>query len=287
MSTLNTALTFGIEIETTGIPRIALATALASVVGGSPTDLGVRAADGRHWQVVADCSLSGGWSNSGEVVSPILTAADFGLVAKVVEALGRAGARVDRTCGIHIHVGAEALGYSGLTNLVRMVAKHDQLIAAALSIDAQRRDDFCKPTELALVERIARSPRNMEGLALAWYNGPTPQRERYHRSRYHGLNLHSVFHRGTVEFRWFNGSLDPATVTAYLHLVMALAERAREASKTSGQPMKFDAATAKYDFRCLLLKLGMIGDAYKASRKVLLANLEGSAAWKHGRPMAA
>jgi len=32
----------------------------------------------------------------------------------------------------------------------------------------------------------------------------------------------------------------------------------------------------KYPFRCFLLKLGFIGNEYKAARKILLARLEGN-----------
>ena len=36
----------------------------------------------------------------------------------------------------------------------------------------------------------------------------------------------------------------------------------------------------RYAFRCFLLKLGFIGDRYKAARKIVLARLEGDSAWK-------
>lgn len=36
----------------------------------------------------------------------------------------------------------------------------------------------------------------------------------------------------------------------------------------------------KYAFRCFLLRLGFIGQEYKTTRKVLMKNLEGNAAWK-------
>ena len=39
----------------------------------------------------------------------------------------------------------------------------------------------------------------------------------------------------------------------------------------------------KYEFRCFLLRLGMIGDEYKQVRKILLKNLSGSAAFKGGQ----
>ena len=38
----------------------------------------------------------------------------------------------------------------------------------------------------------------------------------------------------------------------------------------------------KYAFRCFLLRLGFIGNEYKADRKILLKNLEGSSAFKSG-----
>ena len=37
-----------------------------------------------------------------------------------------------------------------------------------------------------------------------------------------------------------------------------------------------------YAFRCFLLRLGFIGDEYKAARKILLRNFTGSAAFKSG-----
>ncbi len=40
----------------------------------------------------------------------------------------------------------------------------------------------------------------------------------------------------------------------------------------------------KYAFRCFLLRLGMIGEEYKPVRRVLLRNLTGSSAFRHGKP---
>ena len=39
----------------------------------------------------------------------------------------------------------------------------------------------------------------------------------------------------------------------------------------------------KYAFRCFLLRLGFIGDEYKADRKILLRNLSGSSAFRTGK----
>ncbi len=99
MKTLN----FGIEIETVGLNKLALANAIQRVVGGvvhgDANRATVTMADGRVWRAVSDGSLSG--SINGEVVSPILTYADLEPLQNVVRALRGAGARADDSCGIH------------------------------------------------------------------------------------------------------------------------------------------------------------------------------------------
>ena len=38
----------------------------------------------------------------------------------------------------------------------------------------------------------------------------------------------------------------------------------------------------KYAFRCFLLRLGLIGNEYKVTRKILMKNLSGNASFKSG-----
>lgn len=106
---------------------------------------------------------------------------------------------------------------------------------------------------------------------------------RYHQSRYHGLNLNSLFFRGTIEFRLFNGTLHAGEVKAYIQLVLALAANALSSKAASSKRRDFDPATAKYDFRVVLLRLGLIGDEFKTARLHLTKRLAGSAAWKRER----
>jgi hypothetical protein len=73
-------------------------------------------------------------------------------------------------------------------------------------------------------------------------------------------------------------------VKAYVQFVLALARKALSSRATSSKKRVLDPATAKYDFRVFLLHLGLIGDEYKTAREHLTKRLQGSAAWKHGRP---
>lgn len=81
-----------------------------------------------------------------------------------------------------------------------------------------------------------------------------------------------------VVFAWFDRQLEGDEVKAYTHLISALCEMSVKHKRISGTEKPAD--NEKYAFRCFLLRLGFIGKQYKAERKILLSNLEGSAAFK-------
>ena len=83
-----------------------------------------------------------------------------------------------------------------------------------------------------------------------------------------------------VCFPWFSSEPTADEVKAYSHFVSALCEMARNAKRVTAKEKETD--NEKYAFRCFLLRLGFIGDAYKTERKILLRNLSGSSAFKSG-----
>lgn len=85
---------------------------------------------------------------------------------------------------------------------------------------------------------------------------------------------------GKLDFAWFKADAEPDEVKAYMDLVTALCEMAKKATRVTGKDKPVE--NEKYAFRCFLLRLGFIGDEYKASRKVLLKNFNGSSAFKNG-----
>ena len=82
-----------------------------------------------------------------------------------------------------------------------------------------------------------------------------------------------------VSFPWFT-EMDGDSAKAYMHLVTALCEMARNAKRVTATEKEVD--NEKYAFRCFLLRLGFIGTEYKTERKILLKNLTGSSAFKNG-----
>ncbi len=83
-----------------------------------------------------------------------------------------------------------------------------------------------------------------------------------------------------IIFPWFKAGTSMA-IKAYTEFVAALGQMAITQKRISVKPK--DIINEKYEFRCFLLRLGFIGDEYKETRKVLLSNLSGSAAFKSGQ----
>ena len=80
-----------------------------------------------------------------------------------------------------------------------------------------------------------------------------------------------------VSFPWFE-LIDSDHFNAYTQFITAITKMAKEQKRILGREREVE--NEKYAFRCFLLRLGFIGDEYKLARKILLENLEGSAAFK-------
>ena len=149
-------------------------------------------------------------------------------------------------------------------------AKEDLLIMA-LGITPDRRGRWCRPVEPGfLAELNRRKPTSMEAFARLWYarSGGTSSdwrrcaEQHYDSSRYHLLNLHATFSTErpahTIEFRAFNGTLNPDAIKAYIQLCLAISAQAL--SSKAASPTRPVTDNPKYTFRCWLLRLGFIGE---------------------------
>jgi hypothetical protein len=119
--------TFGVELEIVGLNQEMsyLVLKLAGIPCVDPEDYCARSKD--KWRFVDDCSLNG--CRTAEVISPILRGAKgLAQVRKVCNALQAAGAKVNTSCGLHVHVGAKDLTALEVVQLVQRYAEHEQYI---------------------------------------------------------------------------------------------------------------------------------------------------------------
>lgn len=288
---------FGIEVEMTGITREDAAKTAAAYFGTSSRYLGegydsYAALDtqGRQWKFVSDASITPQRKNGRrteaasdnyktEMVSPICRWEDIEKVQELVRGLKSAGAISNKSCGIHVHIDASPFDANSLRNITNIMAAKEDLIYKALEVSVARQHRWCRPADQRFLEELNRQkPQSLEQVKRIWYNGGDRSRSHYDDSRYHCLNLHSVFQKGTVEFRLFNGTLHAGKIKSYIQLSMAIGAQAlnqRSASRTKTQ-----TTNEKYTFRTWLLRLGLIGDEFKTAREHLLKSLPGCIAWR-------
>lgn len=81
----------------------------------------------------------------------------------------------------------------------------------------------------------------------------------------------------TLRFPWFRADASPEEVQAYTMFGSRLCATAKTLKRVTATERNVE--NKKYAFRCFLLKLGFIGDEYKAARKILLARLDGDSAY--------
>lgn len=277
----------------TGITRAAAAQVIAGYfnttaahIGGGYDIYAVRDGQGRQWKVMSDSSIRvetriGHTSSSDykvEFVSPICLYEDIKPLQEIIRKLRKAGAMVNDSCGIHVHVDASKHSVKTLRNIVNIMAAKEDLLYKALNVEVER-EHYCKKADTCFLDTMNnRRPKTMGELERLWYNGRNGRNNHYDKSRYHALNLHSVFSKGTIEFRLFNSTLHAGEIKSYIQLCLAISHQAlvqKGASRT-----KTLSPNEKYTFRTWLLRLGMIGDEFKTARLHLLKNLEGNIAWR-------
>jgi len=301
--------TIGVEVEMNNITRQKAAQIAAEFFGtGRFQDTAHRNgyytwsawdAQGREWKFQKDVSIAGPDAEKTELVTPILRYADIETLQELCRRLRKAGAKSDATrgCGVHIHIGANGHTPQTLRNLANIMASHESLLADALRLDRRRMDRYCRtvdPDFLRMLNR--RKPATMAQLADVWYNGNGANYGRdhhYNDSRYHMLNLHATFTKGTIEFRLFQfdapadgrqNGIHAGQLKSYIQLCLALSEMAKEVRTASPKPQQNE--NPKFAMRTWLLRLGFIGDEFATARDFLTRNLDGDTAFRHGRAAA-
>ena len=249
--------------------------------------------EGREWKFQRDVSISGPDDEKCEMVTPILHYSDIETLQELCRQLRHAGAKSDasRGCGVHIHIGANGHTPQTLRNLANIMASHEELIAEALKLDRYRMDRYCRTVDPNFLQALNRKkPKTMSQLADIWYTSQGAsygRTQHYNDSRYHMLNYHATFTKGTIEFRLFQfdeptterrGGIHAGQLKSYIQLCLALSQMAKDVRTASPKPQQNE--NPKYAMRTWLLRLGFIGDEFATARDFLTRNLSGDTAFR-------
>lgn len=180
-----------------------------------------------------------------------------------------------------------------MRNLTNIMASHESLLVEALDLDRGRIDRYCRTVDGRFLKAVnKKKPKTMSAFADVWYESQNEgygRTQHYNGSRYHMLNFHATFTKGTIEFRLFQfdapsdgkaNGLHAGQLKSYIQLCLALSQMAKDAKAASSKPQQHD--NPKYAMRTWLLRLGFIGDEFKTAREFLTKRLSGDASFRSG-----
>lgn len=235
---------FGVEIEclapiTLGQGNIA---SLISNAGVSCIGAGYTHTLLGSWKVVSDRSLT---SEAGfdphEIVSPILTLERLEEIDKVCGALAGARCKVNRSCGLHVHVDARDLPLAALKRLAVLYIESEDVVDSLLP--PSRRGDtnaYCRTLKesVDVITKI-QAATDVLGIARAIRQGGYPAEA----NRYVKLNFVAFTKYKTVEFRQHSSTIDPVKVKNWVIFCLKMVETAvREASLFNANADEYRAA---------------------------------------------
>ena len=294
---------FGVEVEMTGITREKAAAIVAEVLGTTPSQPDSSCYEtrtivdhaARKWKVMRDSSITPVRNDGGseplddyrvEFVTPPLNYEDIELLQRIIRKLKENGAKPHNSCGIHIHVDGANHNPKSLRRLVNFMTSRQDLIYEALEI-GNRANHWCHKLNSALLAEMKKDKNlSKERAEQIWYSRANDgycggvNYQHYNETRYHGVNLHSYFSKGTVEFRLFNSTLHAGKIKAYIQFCLAVSAWAiTSQEKIVFRSMAGYTAEQKVTIMGNILshRLGLYGDEFKTCRLHLMTPLKKAA----------
>jgi hypothetical protein len=225
--------TFGIEIEAC-VP-VEKVREFNIVVGGYHRGIQVAALP-TGWNAQSDNSIACDCGYVGiEFVSPKLQGEDgIQQVEKVCEWLNSIGAKVNKSTGLHVHIGVAGLDAAALARLIALVSYNEKAIYASTGTKSREQGRYCQTIKHKY------RPVTQEKKAD---NSVLNRLVSHSHDRYYILNLAPLASglRQAVEFRAFAGTTNATKVKAYIQLCLALAHKAA----TSTRMVAWDAKPTK------------------------------------------
>ena len=207
--------TFGVEMETvncrpSAFIRAARDFGLAAIdhtgcYSGCHTDIA-------EFKLVPDGSLRG--SNTAECVTPALNSNEAGFedLKKCCHALRQVGATTNKSCGLHVHIGARDLSDQEFCN----VFVNYMMLETAI-------ESFLAPSRRGCAAQWCYSLRRHERSVLT-ATTKEEMRQALNYDRYHRVNAEAYNRHKTIEFRQHQGTINYRKVSAWVSFLGKLVE---------------------------------------------------------------
>lgn len=215
--------TFGIELETYGADIDVLIRECRRQ-GIEIEAEGYNHNTRNHWKIVTDSSITG--RGGREIVSPVLIGHEgLNQIKKVCLALNRAGSKVNKSCGFHLHFGVQDFNLENFKNLFKshlmMEKEFDSIVPESRRNNNNR---FCKGLKsINGFESKLNAARTITELKNIF------------NTRYVKLNFQSYQRYGTVEFRQHSGTTTFSKIKNWILICGRMVEYCKQNGVTNNK----------------------------------------------------
>lgn len=235
--------TMGIEIEFFGVHKDRVVEALRNA-GISVSWEGYTHRTSYHWKLVYDSSVTSRGTGFGfglELVSPPLNETEMTRQLKIVcRVLNEIGAKVDKSCGLHVHHHIDDFTVEDVKKLYQLYFKHVLAIESIMpkSRRASSNPRHCQGINEQMLERLERC-MTMYEIASQFF-------------RYHVINMQAYLKYGTVEFRQHSGTIEFTKIINWLKITQAIVATAKR--KKDIKPLSESAKKSAWTREIAMIK---------------------------------
>ena len=158
-----------------------------------------------------------------ELVSPVLNAKSVGTLCSLVDIIKSLGGIVNDSCGIHVHIDKPD-SVDEVLDLIQKFTAIQTYIFEDFQVKENRLLKYCKPYPQSFINGLSvydiNTFEDLRDYVQRHLGGDYPLTHSHNISRYYALNLHSLVMHNTIEFRFFNGSLDTKEIKRILDWVL-------------------------------------------------------------------
>tara|TARA_R110001583_G_scaffold86509_2_gene225940 strand:- start:5775 stop:6920 length:1146 start_codon:yes stop_codon:yes gene_type:complete len=189
-----------------------------------------------YWSNVSDGSINTEGSGMGtELVS---TPASGDLLMENINNLMRwkdyYGAWVNRSCGFHVHFNSIDKTPREVAHIAIVYQKFQDVLKSMMP-DSRQDSNWCRDSTMNL--NALRNVDSEEALIDEYYESMdcSPSSEKYNDARYCGINIHSRYYHGTIEFRLHSGTINKEKITNWISILNCIMLKGVEISSYSNE----------------------------------------------------
>ena len=177
------------------------------------------------WQDVHDTSID---DESGRefIMVPEIGDDAFALVKSFCSWANDNDFYVNDSCGLHVHTDGYYIGVQGLKGILLTVKALEPFIYDMLPPNRSK-NRYSPPMDDGITSDDILSISSAKDLSVLWYesmNSTEATTDKYNSSRYRGLNIHSRFLHGTIEYRYHHGTLNSYFITKWMAFCLGMSD---------------------------------------------------------------